>query len=293
MATIFRDKVTIGTVTFNDASALPAETSSLGIDVLDGWTDTPEMDALITPWGGQVDGGVASPYFPVRPRYLTVGGYVVTYSRSAAERVRDMLVRDAFPRNKSLRMTRYESTPKWLAVRRATPITFPQDLGEAFRFSFEAVAEDPFKYALEPVVVSANVKGISSSFRSYPRMYPLVYSGLASMDSSDHAVVVNSGTAPAHPIVTIHGPLPQGGWRLEALKVGSPMAETIYFDIGLNTGDELVIDFRQQLAWLNGVSITSSVVGTFWTVEGATTVRLFAPYDPDARFEIRTYSAWE
>lgn len=289
MATIFRDKVTIGSVAFNDVSAVPAGASAFNIDVLDGWRNTPELEGLVTPWGGQVDGGVASPYFPARPRYLTVGGYVVAHSRADAERLWDVLVRDAFPRNRDLKLTRHESVPKWLRVRRVGPISEPQGLGEAFRFSVDMVAADPFKYALDPTVKLANVKGVGSTFRSYPRTYPLVYVGLTASDSSDHAVVVNTGTAPAYPIVVLRGPLPQGGWRLE----NSTKGETIYFDVGLNTGDELEIDFRQQVAWLNGIPITSSVVGTFWTVEGATTVRLYAPYDPDAGFEIRVYSAWE
>lgn len=289
MPTIFRDKVVVGSTTFNDPTALPVGAYRWGIDVLDGWRETPELDALVTPWGGQVDGGVASPYFAARPRYLVAGGYVVATSRARAEELWDVLVRDVFPRNRSVRLERHESVPKWVTVRRVGPLVPPQDLGDAFRFSVDLVAPDPFKYSLEPTVVGANVKGTSSTYRSYPRTYPLTYVGLSAQESSDHAVVVNAGTAPAYPVITVRGPLPQGGWRLE----NSTTGETITFDVGLNTGDLLVIDFRQQVATLNGVPVTASVVGTFWRVEGATTVRLYAPYDPDAGFTIRVYSAWE
>lgn len=289
MPTIFRDKVTIGSVTFNDTTADPTSAIYFCIDEMEGWRTTPEVEPVITPYGGQVDGAVAAPFFPVRQKYVMVGGYVLAASRADAEALWDVLVRDAFPRNKPLNLTRYESIPKFLRVRRVGPVEMTQDMAEGFRFQVSLVAADPFKYGLSSSSGSAGSAGVSSGGRSYSRTYPLAYATVAGGDDN-FVALDNSGTADTPALATLHGPLDKGGWRL----VNETTGKEIQFDVGLVEGDELVIDFRQQIATLNGFPITASVTGDFWLVQsGVNVIKLYGNDAPTTGFDIEIFPAWE
>lgn len=291
MPTIFRDIVVINNVTFNDSLTLPdiPGVIKFGIDVLDGWKRGPDLDAQFTAIGS-VDGEIPGEYFSALGRQLMVGGYVFAETRDAAELLEDVLVRDAFPRNVELLMTRFEPTPKIMRLRRNGPVetTWVGELG--FRFGVDLRAPDPFKYAAFPAVGTAGVAGQSSGGRSYPRTYPLTYTSITSGADSQVAVLNEGSADSSRTLVTITGPLNRGGWRL----VNETTNELIKFDVGLLSTDFLQIDFFDETALLNGSPITATITGDFFKMKpGTNIIKMYGDYDPSAGFTIESYSAWE
>lgn len=291
MTTIFRDKVTAGPaneVTFNDAALKPAGAVVWGLDTLEGWDRTPEIDFISTSLGGSVDGEVAAAFAPARARHLLVAGYCMASSRAAAASLYDVLVRDAFPRNREILLTRYEPVPKFLRVRVSAPRQIDPVGPTNFRWVAELTAVDPFRYGLTVISGSAGVAGQSSGGRTYPRTYPLEYATVTE-GSANSVTLVNEGTAGSFPFATLHGPI-EPGWRLS----NDTTDKAVQFDIGLGSGDELEIDFRQGTARLNGFPITALITGDFWEVEpGPNIIRLYGTFDPSASFDISANSAWE
>jgi hypothetical protein len=293
--TIFRDKVTAvptgqAGVTFNDALTQPVTALRWGIDVLPGWKNSAEADPKFAPIG-IVDGEIPGDFFPLKGRVITIGGYVEATSRAEAELLEDVILRDAFPRNTDIVLTRFEPVPKFVTGRRFGVAEIEYNEPHSFRWAVQVKCGDPLKYAVTSVSASAGVAGQSSGGRAYPRTYPLSYTTILS-GASDSATVVNSGRSNTKPIIDIHGPLVSaGGWHLANLTTGGD----IKFNVAIaSASDHLVIDFASGTAELNGVPVTATIYGDFWpVVPGANTIKLFGDYDPAAGFSVTINSAWE
>jgi len=288
MPTIFRDKVTVGTTTFNEVGTMPSGAQVWGIDVLDGWKRGPALEYTVNKIS-DVDGEILGEVQSAKARYMTVSGYVLASSRATSESLEDVLV-NTFARNTDLVLARYESIPKFVTCRRVGPIEVTNPMENGWRFTVDLMCPDPFKYSLAPVgPLSAGVAGLSSGGRTYPRTYPLVYTTVVS-GSENRVVLTNAGTASSSPTVTITGPLVKGGWRLSNDTTG----EDLSMDVGLATGDVLLIDFANELVYVNGFLVGPSVLGDFWrVVPGVNIIKLYADYDPASTFTISVYSAWE
>lgn len=293
MPTIFRDKVTAlpagGTlITFNDNSVMPVNAIRFGLDVLVGWKNTPTADPKFAPIG-IVDGEIPGDFFPLKGREITIGGYVEAMTRADAETIEDIILRDAFPRNKDIVLTRFEPIAKFVTGRRYGEVEIEYNEPHSFRWAVRIKCGDPLKYAATSTSVSAGVAGTSSGGRVYPRTYPLQYTVVLS-GGSDSATIYNAGRSDTKPVIDIHGPLPVG-WHLENLTTGG----SIKFITSIPTAtDHLVIDFANGTAELNGGPVTATVYGDFFSiVPGANTIKLFGEYDPTAGFSVTINSAWE
>lgn len=288
MPTIFRDKVVVGGATFNDASLRPAGALYWGIDVLDGWKSSPDLDVTLNKIS-DVDGEIMGDFQSIGARYLTVAGYVLGESRAASDGLEDVLT-NAFRRNVDLILERYEPVPKFVRCRRAGPIVIDPPMDNGWRFTVDLICPDPFKYSVTPVgPYTSGAAGLSSGGRTYPRTYPLVYTTVVS-GSENRVVIVNAGTANATPVVSMTGPLVKGGWRLSNDTTG----EDLSMDVGLALGDTLTVDFATELVYVNGFLVSPNITGDFWRiVPGTNNIKLYADYDPATTFTISTNSAWE
>lgn len=286
MTTIFRDPVTINGVSFNVSSPDPA-VSVWGLDNLDGWDRTPELN---TPTADRVsqDGAVIADRSTLRGRNLYVEGYVLADDRDGAEVARSLLVGQVFPRSTDLEITRTGPVPKMVTGRRVSAFEYTQDIGYGFRWACSLLCADPLKYAVDETTVGpVGVSAQSSGGRIYPRTYPLEYIGTS--DSETTATVVNAGTAPTSPVITLYGPLTQGGWRVSNDTTG----DSISFNVALGASDILVIDHSANTALLNGFPVTYSLDGDFWRVApGTNSIRLYAEASA-ATFYVTIRSAWE
>lgn len=292
MPTIFRDKVIAGTVVFNDRASMPPGCIQFGLDVLDGWKKASDLEVQSTPYGGSVDGESSNGYWPALARHMLVGGYVVTDDRLTAENVEDIILGDAFPVNEEIVLVRYEGTPRYMRVKVTGEAEIVNVGPNNFRWTVPVqTIGSPFKFSYNPMdgeSGSSGVAGLSSGGRTYPRTYPLQY--VSDDDAtSNYVALTNHGTAPSEPIAILNGPLPAGGWRLENSRTG----EYIRFDVGLAATDQLVIDFTERIALLNGYPVTATIDGDFWRVlRGVNVIKLYAPFDEEANFTISVNSAW-
>jgi len=286
--TLFKEIITINSVSFNDDANLPATASFFGCDVLDGWSGTSEIDAIVTQIGAS-DGAILGDFFPARARNLTMAGAVETDNMAERQALEEYVKGVVFPRNQELILTKYEAVPKFIRVRvsGAREIA-PNPTKTGFRFSIPLVAPDPLKYSLTPSEGTAGVAGVSTGGFTFPLTFPLIFNTVDTSNENS-VTIINDGTGNSSPLVTLFGPLNKG-WFLQNLTTG----DVLRFDIGLNTGDEMLIDFRQEIALLNNSVVTSTLVGDFWkVVPGTNKIRLFANFDPLAGFRIVSYPAWE
>lgn len=293
MPTLFRDKVVVDTTTFNDRTDMPVGAVDWGLDTLDGWDATSELDVISTAIGGGADGEIIADEFPARAKYMTVSGFVLASDRASAENLQDALWRDVFPRNTDLVLSRYEVIPKYLTVRVAGRREFVRVGPLNYRWIVPVIAPDPFKYDLLPPVASsgtAGVAGQSSGGREYPRTYPLEYTAVTGGGTEQAINIFNRGTAGTSPLITLHGPLVKGGWRISNETTGDDLG----FDVALSSSDILVIDFASEVALLNGFPIASTIFGDFWkVVPGNNVIKLYADFDPLTSITVEIKSAWE
>ncbi len=296
MATLFYDVIEVGPtggtpVHFNDALQRPMSNGigEWGMDVLAGWDESFEIDAEFEPLE-IADGAVSSDYFPAVARTVLAGGYVRAVDRATAMQLWDVIVRDAFPRNKELTIIRNEPVPKQMTVKVSGKRSIEWTGPMAFRWGVPLTAEDPFKYSLAPSVDGAGVAGQSSGGRRYPRSYPMSYDTVFS-GVQNSATMVNAGTGDSRRfLVTMNGPLSKGGWRFANESTG----DFIRFDVALLTTDTLVIDFYRGLALLNGYPVTATITGDFFALApGPNVLKLYGDYNPAVSFTVSAYSAWE
>jgi hypothetical protein len=289
--TIFKDKITCGTWTFNDPANLPAGVTQLGINILDGWDDTMPIQPLVTSRGAR-DGDVPSAHFPARSRTVTLSGWMYCTSRTAARLAWTNLVANAFPLDDDLILTRYEpDVAKRLTVRRSGQIELPPSTnltGPHFRFLVPLLATDPLKYASTVDINSTSgVAGLSSGGVVVPVVAPIVF--VATSGQLNQLNINNIGSYITRPVTTITGPLPTG-WHYDNSTTGF----TLGLDVSLGAGDSLVLDHAAETVMLNSVQISPAIVGTWWGLQpGPNVLKLFGNFDPAATVTVVGRSAWE
>jgi len=291
MPTIFRQKVMSNGISFNDPFANPLGVQAWGIDVMDGWKDTGDVEEFSTDLGSYRDGVSSADYFPVRKRYITISGYCAAESVAAAEAYHDLLVRDAFPRNKTLTFQRYEFVPKQVLCKRSAKIEVDWTaVPNGFRWMTTLLADDPMKYSISSVTGSGGISNIIQTGHSFPVTFPMTFNGTGGAGYTSIGIN-NIGTAPSAKLTaTITGPLAKGAWRL----INDTTGDSLSFDVALTSSDTLVVDFLSRTATLNGFQVSAAYTGTFWKLQpGLNTIRLYAEPNAQASVTIVGYSAWE
>jgi len=291
LITIFRDKVTCGTWTFNDPATLQPGVTQIGVNILDGWDNTMPIQALSTSRGGR-DGDVPSDHFPARARTVNLGGWLYCTSRTTARQAWTSLAANAFPLNVDLTLVRYEPDgAKQLTVRRSGQIELPSETnasGPHFRFLVPLTAYDPLKYATTlDINATTGVAGGSVGGLVAPVKLPAIFAIAAGQ--ANQLNVIDSGSYATKPVTTITGPLPTG-WHWDNTTTG----DTLGLDITLGVSDVLVLDHAAETASLNGASISAAIVGAWWPiVPGPNVLKLFGDYDSRAGVTVTGRSAWE
>lgn len=289
--TIFRDKVTCGTWTFNDPLSLPAGVTQLGLNIMDGWDDTSPVQALVTSRGNR-DGDVPSAHFPLRSRLITVSGWMYCTSRTAARQAFASLCASAFPLNTDLTLTRYEPDgAKYVTCRRSAPVELPavtNATGPHFRFMTVLMAFDPLKYSSTvDLNATTGIAGISSGGLVVPIKLPAKF--VITVGQINQISVTNTGSYPTKPVATITGPLP-AGWHWDNYTTG----DTLALDIDLSASDSLVLDHSTETSLLNGSPVFPAITGTWWSIApGPNVLKLFGDYSAAASVTLTGNSAWE
>lgn len=289
--TIFKDKITCGTWTFNDPGNLPAGVTQLGINILDGWDDTMPVQALITSRGAR-DGDVPSSHFPARSRQITLSGWMYCTSRTAARKAWTDMVAHAFPLDTDLTLVRYEpDVVKQVTCRRSGSIELPPATnrsGPHFRFLVPLMAFDPLKYSSTvDLNQTTGIAGLSNGGVVAPILLPIVFTAVAGQQNQ--IAVNNVGSYTTRPVVTITGPLPIG-WHWDNITTGF----TLGLGVNLGASDVLVLDHAAETATLNNVQVSPAIVGAWWAIPpGPNILKLFGNFDPGATVTVTGRSAWE
>jgi hypothetical protein len=187
-------------------------------------------------------------------------------------------------------LTRYEAVPKFINCKRAGAVEFDWTaVQNGFRWQATLMADDPLKYGSVLLSGTTGVAGSAVTGHTFPVTFPMSFTG--SVSGTSFLGVYNAGTAYSPNFkITVNGLLGKGAWRLS----NDTTAEYLGYNVALATTDQLVIDFREQLATLNGQPLSADYVGSFWQLApGSNTIRLYAEYDPTAAASLVGYSAWE
>lgn len=129
------------------------------------------------------------------------------------------------------------------------------------------VCPDPRRLATEPsdawlLPAQAHGGGVGLSYGASGAglRYPLDY-GAGATDSRSSATVRNAGSAPAHPVVTLTGPLDAGA-TVTVSAGGSTASVTIGRAVA--GGTSVTVDFRTRTASQGRLDVTRQVTATGW-----------------------------
>jgi hypothetical protein len=289
--TIFKDKLTVGTWTFNDPMTLQPGVTQIGANILDGWDDTSPVQALVTSRGNR-DGDVPSDHFPLRSRVIMLGGWLYCTSRTTARQAWASLAANAFPLNTDLTLVRYEpDAAKQVTCRRSGQIELPPATnasGPHFRFLVTLMAFDPLKYAATlDINATTGIAGASSGGVVAPVVAPVVVTAASGQLNQINAY--NGGSYETRPLVTITGPLPSG-WHWDNTTTGQSLA----LAVSLGAADSLILDHSTQTATLNGTVVSPAITGNWWTIiHGPNVLKLFGDFSTTATVTVTGRSAWE
>jgi tail protein len=288
MPTIFREGVTVGGLHFNAPEDVSGSLQAWGIDVMDGWENTPDPEVLTTEFSNSRDGSVSADFWPIRARFITIGGYVKCTTRAEALKMQTLIV-SSFPRNKDFFIIREETPAKTVTARRASGFEFDWPMPDGFRWQTTVRCDDPLKYSVDVVDVTGGAVGLQTGGFTFPLQFPLTFPG--SSENSGGIGVFNAGSV-ASPrwAAVISGPLTRGGWRLR----NETNDGEISFDTAVLQTDILIIDFWNRAAYLNDYPISANITGDWFSLEpGNNTIRLFAEYSSAISVLVHAYSAWE
>jgi hypothetical protein len=289
MPTIFKEPVTINGLSFNDALTRPPAAQAWGLDVCEGWDSTPDPEVFTVERANTMDGSVSSDFWPIRARFVTIGGYAVAASRSEAKELQDTIVR-AITRNTEVQFLREEPIPKVMYVRRSTGIEFDFSvLPNGFRWQTTVRADDPFKYGEVAYQFIGGISGLDTGGFTFPLQFPLNFAGAS--PTGGGIGVENQGSAPTMRFyISVNGPLLRGAWRFREEYSGAEIS----FDTAVTATDTLLIDFANQTAFLNGYPISAQVRGDFFALQpGSNLIKLYADYNAGVQVNVSVLSAWE
>lgn len=294
MSTIFKQRIEAGDgpVVFNVPGEKPDGAFTWLLDICDGWKSSPDMEANGTNFGALRDGMVNADVFPMRSRFVTLGGAAYAGTEQDAEALGDVLIREAFPRNRDLRLVRYEAVPKYVTFRRSAGVnTDWSAVQTGFRWDTTLRCVDPMKYSLAMETATAGTAGLSTTGTDFPITFPFVFDLVSAGAADTTATVVNQGTAySSHITAVLTGPLDSGGWRLR----NDTTDEEIWFEVSVADGDTFTIDFSRQALLYNGFQFIGRRFGSWFRLApGPNEIRLYADFTENTTVTITAESAWE
>ena len=213
-------------------------------------------------------GGYAVPQF-YAPALYTLTCHATAPTQALRDAARAKLQRAVVVGGAAGDMATYvfdEPVPKQSLVRRSGPIaeTYP-NLGEVV-FTIGLVAPDPRRYAA--ALQSATVQAAVTLNGVTPPLTPPV-----AMPANGLPAVVgatNGGNFETRPVVQINGPIQNPSLTL--LDTGQVVSFT---GVALAAGQQLIVDFDQRQATLNGALQPADISSAWWVLPpGAFTVRL-------------------
>lgn len=230
-----------------------------------GWWSTPDPKWSLTE-RQYADGahGVAEGMVLYAARTVTVNAVAIGADRDDAKELLDSVLAMAHGRVRLRVVDSSEDTfcDGLLSVRAGAewhPAAILADL--------TVTCPDPRRLATEPsdawlLPAQAHGGGVGLSYGASGAglRYPLDY-GAGATDSRNSATVRNAGSAPAHPVVTLAGPLDAGA--TVTVSAGGSTA-TVTVGRAIAGGTSVTVDFRTRTASQGRLDVTRQVTATGW-----------------------------
>lgn len=289
MSRMFSDPFTVSTSNFN-FNTYDEDGSQWFCDIVDGWDETVDPVVEIST-SGYADGGYASEFFPIGPRYMEVQGVVVAEDRDKALKAFRTL-NGLFQPNVYRTARRYGPFNEQLTVRAASKVEKIIDLGHSFRWKVTLVAPWPYKTTIGTKSGESGAFTGKAYSTTYPRIYPRLYTpvegeGVGSADVQ----LLNNGNATAYPIIEVTGPLTANSWQV----VNTLTDQYMSFANALSAGQTLVVDTRARTAKIGGVDYDYYIRGDWLNLPAGqqSVFRLLTGVaNPSARLKVTMSDTW-
>lgn len=228
------------------------------VEELEGWDDGADVRAATSPRPGEDGVWIGDGWYGAR--MLELKGAAFAPSRAAAFAAKDVLVDRINLLRRSALLKVHEDEVRQALVRRIDrPLV--RLVENNVVFSVALLAPDPRKYAAEESTVVVAAGG--------------------------DEIAVNDGNVATLPTATIVGPV-----DTPTIAVAD---DELTFDVALDVGETLTIDFDLHAATVDGVSVRSTLVAGYrwWElVPGESTVSFTADSGGADGAELRWRSAW-
>jgi hypothetical protein len=159
-----------------------------------------------------------------------------------------------------------------------------------YEFQLQIVCEDPRVYDPLPVVASTSLNAVTTSGRTYPKSYPLLY-GVAA--SNNALQLYLGGNRQTTGLIRINGPV------VNPSVVYDNTGTTLAFNTTIANGDYIEIDLGAKSVLMNGTAprrnVMSLIGSWFYLSPGANDFRYFGtqtPPTPLSTMSVSAYSAW-
>lgn len=280
---------------------------------LGGWvgnvTDEHGVDWIVT----SEDGWSSSP--PVRPRQedretgdgswagpgsysarvISLAGTAIAPDRVGMLAAKDRIKACITARSKSLLRVEEDHLTRQALVRLTDQIDLADKGSTGFTWTLVVTADDPRRYAAEPMIGSTRLPAAEDVGRTYPRTYPRTYGGYTPGHSGAVQVTQRGDYDLTPARISISGPVADP--RIAHVQSGRMLG----FALTVPIGQTLDIDLGAKTALLNGTAsrVGTLVPGSAWFLlsPGANEVQFRGvdvgqPDDPAPEMTVTASSAW-
>lgn len=173
--TVFRDLISIGSISFNNGIAETSSGCKFFIDNLPGWEDDSEPDPVSSPYTYN-DGVAPAENWLYKEKYIEVSGWIEAPSSVALDRGISTLQYVCDP-STEVSLKRHGPVPKAMLVRRSSKVSIGAqvrrdlDSDDIAMFTMTMMAPWPYKTSAEATTSSGGVYGSTDFYRTYDRAY--------------------------------------------------------------------------------------------------------------------------
>lgn len=254
------------------------------VQTLSGW-DSAEVRADLTQREADHGAWLSPVYLGERP--ITVEGTIYAPDAPSLDTAIEQLLAAVSLTDTTLVV--YETIPKQATVRRSGKPIVTRTTDTVATYSLMVTAGDPRRYSTTLNTGSTALPSTSGGLTP-PVTPPLTMSAVT---TAGEIAVVNEGTFPIRPLLTVSGPVTQP--RIAVLYPDGTVAQLAYADT-LNSGDQLVIDTDAHTAVLNGTASRRRYLSGQWPeipARGSAAIQFrAASYSSAALLTATWRSAW-
>lgn len=246
----------------------------------DGMEGPPTSGAVVQRAGDH--GGYAAPQF-YGPRPITLKVWASAASQALRDAAR-AAVGAAVPVSELALLRLDEPIPKVMWVRRSGPLAGDCLSLTDVAFTIGLIAPDPRKYSATLNQQTVN-QGAAPAGLALPWTFPITFpAGAPPMSVS----VTNAGSFETRPTVVIQGPI--AAPRILNQVTGQIVA---YSSLTLGATDQLVVDFLNRTALLNGAARPADANSSWWILPpGTTGVQLLGTATSGSSLTVYWRDAW-